>query len=51
MRAGYAHEYRKHIAEQIPGVNLEVTIPIPESLGGGSFNTFLSIGETIFANV
>lgn len=51
MRAQEALNYRKYIEKNIPGVNLNITIPIPESLGGGSFNTFLSIGETIFINV
>jgi hypothetical protein len=51
MRAQEAIEYRKYISEHIPGVDLNVTIPIPESMGGGSFDTFLSIGETIFINV
>ena len=51
MRAHDAIEYRKYINENVPGVDLNVTIPIPESMGGGSFNTFLSIGETIFINV
>ena len=51
MRAQEALNYRRYIEKNIPGVNLNITIPIPESLGGGSFNTFLSIGETIFINV
>lgn len=51
MRAKDAIEYRRYISEHVPGVDLNVTIPIPESMGGGSFDTFLSIGETIFINV
>lgn len=51
MRAQDAIEYRKYINENVPGVDLNITIPIPESMGGGSFDTFLSIGETIFINV
>lgn len=51
MIAKEALAYRNYINEHIPGVNLNVTIPIPESLGGGSFETFLSIGETVFINV
>ena len=39
------------MSDNVPGVNLEITIPIPESQGGGSFTTFLSIGDTIFANI
>ena len=51
MRANDAFNYRKFVNENVPGVDLNVTIPIPESMGGGSFDTFLSIGETIFINV
>lgn len=51
MKAKDAIEYRKYVNENVPGVDLNITIPIPESMGGGSFDTFLSIGETIFINV
>lgn len=51
MRANDAIEYRKYVNDNIPGVDLNITVPIPESMGGGSFDTFLSIGETIFINV
>lgn len=51
MLAKDSLDYRKFLVENTPGVNLEITVPIPESLGGGSFNTFLSIGDTIFSNV
>ena len=51
MKAKDAIEYRKYVNENVPGVDLNVTVPIPESMGGGSFDTFLSIGETIFINV
>ena len=51
MRAQEALNYRKYMNANVPGVNLNITVPIPESMGGGSFDTFLSIGETIFINV
>lgn len=51
MIAKDAFTYRKYMSDNVPGVNLEITIPIPESQGGGSFTTFLSIGDTIFANI
>ena len=51
MRANDAFLYRKYVNSHIPGVDLNITVPIPESMGGGSFDTFLSIGETIFINV
>ena len=51
MRAQEALNYRKYMNANVPGVDLNITVPIPESIGGGSFDTFLSIGETIFINV
>ena len=51
MRANDAFLYRKYVNSHIPGVDLNITVPIPESMGGGSFDTFLSIGDTIFINV
>ena len=51
MRANDAIDYRKYVNEHVPGVDLNITVPIPESMGGGSFDTFLSVGETIFINV
>ncbi len=51
MRAMEARKYRDFVTENRPGVDLSVSIPIPESDGGGSFDTFLNIGDTIFINV
>lgn len=51
MRAKQAFNYRQYMLSNTPGVNLQIEIPIPESLGGGSFTTFLPIGERIFINV
>lgn len=51
MLAKDALEYRTYLSTKVPGVNLNIEIPVPESLGGGSFTTFLPIGETIFINV
>lgn len=51
MRAMEAKKYRDFVAENRSGVDLSVSIPIPESDGGGSFETFLDIGDTIFINV
>ena len=51
MRAGEAAEYRKYIDEHVPGMDLKIKINIPESDGGGSFETFLGIYDTIFITV
>lgn len=50
MRAGDALAYRRYYNENKPSVDLSLTINIPESDGGGSFNTFLRIEDTIFIN-
>lgn len=51
MRAMDARKYRDFVNENRPGVDLSISIPIPESDGGGSFQTFLVIRDTIFINV
>lgn len=42
--------YRKYINENTPGIDYNITINRPESLGGGSFNTFLQLDQFIFIN-
>lgn len=51
MRAGEARKYRNYIADNRPGVDFKMTINIPESDGGGSFDTFLRLEDTLFINV
>lgn len=51
MRSAEAFEYRKYVTENKPGVNFEITINVPESDGGGSFNTFLRLDDTVFINI
>lgn len=51
MLLSEATKYREYIKNNTPGVDTKVTIEIPESLGGGSFESFLSIGETIFTTI
>ena len=51
MRAQDAYDYRKYMEENIPGVNFKINVNIPESDGGGSFETFLRIDDFIFRNV
>lgn len=51
MRAGDARKYRTYIAENRPGVDFTMTVNIPQSDGGGSFDTFLRLEDTLFLNV
>lgn len=51
MRAKEAKKYREYIGNNIPGVDFKINIDIPESDGGGSFETFLELRETLFINV
>ena len=43
--------YREYVNSNIPGVDLNIEVPVPESLGGGSFKSFLNYGEFVFINV
>lgn len=51
MRAQEAFDYRTFMDDNIPGVDFKITVNIPESDGGGSFDTFLRIDDFIFRNV
>lgn len=51
MRSGEAYSYRNYILRNTPGVDFNINITIPESDGGGSFDTFLRIDDAIFLNV
>lgn len=51
MKAQDAYEYRMFMEQNTPGVNYQIKVNIPESDGGGSFDTFLRIDELIFRNV
>lgn len=42
---------RRYILDNEPGLNFEVEIERPESLGGGSFKTFLQWDDTVFLNI
>lgn len=48
MRSGDAMQYRNYFVEHRPGVNFNVKITIPKSDGGGSFNTFLRLDDSVF---
>ena len=51
MNAGDALALRRYISENEPGLDYTVTVERPESLGGGSFKTFLEWEDTIFLNL
>ena len=51
MRSNDAYHYRNVIMNNKPGVDFEITINIPESDGGGSFTTFLKLGNDVFINI
>jgi hypothetical protein len=34
-----------------PGVDYNITVDRPESLGGGSFKTFLQLDQFLFLNI
>ncbi len=51
MRAYDSYRYRNYMLQNEPWVNFKISIDIPESDGGGSFNTFLSIDDAIFLNI
>lgn len=42
---------RTYIAENEPGIDYNVTIDRPQSLGGGSFTTFLQLDKFLFLNI
>ena len=51
MPARDALMLRRYIMDNEPGVNFEIEVTKPESLGGGSFKTFLEWEDTIFLNI
>lgn len=51
MRAKDAMEYRRYMNRNQPGVDLTITIEVPESDGGGSYDSFLRLDEYVFLNV
>ena len=50
MRAKEAMDYRNYFVNNMPGVDFNFEVNIPESDGGGSFATFLRIDDAIFIN-
>lgn len=51
MPARDALMLRRYIMENEPGIDFEIEIEKPQSLGGGSFKTFLEWEDTIFLNL
>jgi len=51
MPANDSLKLRRYIIENEPGLNFEVEIERPESLGGGSFKTFLEWNDIVFWNI
>ena len=51
MLAGDSLALRKYINENEPGMDFEITVERPESLGGGSFKTFLDWDDSVFLNI
>jgi hypothetical protein len=42
---------RRYINENRPGINFDIEVQRPESLGGGSFKTFLNWDDSVFLNI
>ena len=51
MNVKDAAAYRKYILENEPGVDFNIEVERPESLGGGSIKSFLRLDQFIFINV
>lgn len=51
MGARDALMLRRYILANEPGIDFEITIDRPESMGGGSFKTFLEWDDAIFVNI
>ena len=41
----------KYINDNKPGIDFEIEVERPESLGGGSFSTFLNWDDSVFLNI
>ena len=42
---------RKYINDNKPGIDFDIEVERPESLGGGSFKTFLNWDDSVFLNI
>ena len=51
MRSLYAKSYMDYVVSHQPGVDFKFKVNIPQSDGGGSFETFLALDDTVFITV
>ena len=51
MPARDALMLRKYISDNKPGIDFNIEVKRPESLGGGSFKTFLNWDDSVFLNI
>ena len=51
MPANDSLHLRRYILDNEPGLDFEIEINRPESMGGGSFKTFLEWDDTVFLNI
>ena len=51
MNAMDSLKLRRYMLENEPGIDFEIEIERPESLGGGSFKTFLEWDDAVFLNI
>lgn len=51
MNVKDAAAYRKYIIDNEPGVDFNIEVERPESLGGGSIKSFLRLDQFVFINV
>ena len=51
MNVKDSYMLRKYITDNNPGIDYTITVQRPESLGGGSFETFLQLDELLFLNL
>ena len=51
MPAYDALAFRRYVSANEPAMDFNITVQRPESLGGGSFDTFLQLDATLFLNI
>jgi hypothetical protein len=51
MPARDALMLRRYISDNKPGIDFNIEVKRPESLGGGSFKTFLNWDDSVFLNI
>jgi len=51
MRSLYAKSFMDYVVSHQPGVDFKFKVNIPQSDGGGSFDTFLALDDTIFITI